>query len=258
MDTEELFQILIKGFSQEELNTLYFELDIDYKNTTTLSKSENASNLLKLVQESGRFAQLLAIIKQQRPHLFADQMHVAPRLVPASNPTAQRILAMDRMALYNFLVSHLNNAQIRTACSELGIDEKQLSGSTKAAKARELIVYLENENRLPDLRERLVQHISGKLLLEDDPFIREQLVSAHVAKPLASNSLADQIAYHLSQSEFKTLCFDLGIDYDDLPGTNDGQRTENLISVLTGQQQMGNLLNYLNREHPTVSWGQEF
>lgn len=258
MEIEELLRILIKGFSQEELNAIYFELGIDYKNTATLSKSERAANLLNLVQKSGRFSQLLAIVKQQRPHLFANQADVAPGQAPTSRPTAQNISAMDRMALYNFLVAHFNYAQIQTACSELGIDEKQLPGITKAAKVRELIVYLDNENRLSALRERLVRHVSGELPLEDDPFVREQPVSAHVAQPAASNSLADQIAAHLSQGEFKTVCFDLGIDYDDLAGENERQRIESLISVLTDQQQIGNSLNYLNREHPTVSWGQEF
>lgn len=261
MDTEEAFQLLMQGFDQEELFTLYFELVIDYRGISTLSKSESAAHLLNLVNDSGRLSQLLAIIKQQRPHLFVDEAHSLPEIDTVSTPTAQSILEMDRMALYIFLISHFNFAQIRTACSDLGVDEKQLSGTRKVAKARELIIYLEDNNRLADLRKRLVQHVSGKLPLEENedvPFTFDRKdTSGQIGQSSTGSPLVNQIAFHFSQSEFKTLCFDLEIDYDDLPGTNDFERIGSLISIFKKRNQIGELLGYLNMVNSSVSWKEE-
>jgi formylglycine-generating enzyme required for sulfatase activity len=60
-------------------------------------------------------------------------------------------MADDRNALLQFLTNHYTMDGLKTLCFNLFIDFDNLGGDTKAAKARELILYLERGRRLDDL-----------------------------------------------------------------------------------------------------------
>jgi formylglycine-generating enzyme required for sulfatase activity len=60
-------------------------------------------------------------------------------------------MADDRTALLHFLVQHYTLDGLKTLCFNLFVDYENLSGDTKNAKARELILQLERAGRLSDL-----------------------------------------------------------------------------------------------------------
>lgn len=50
-----------------------------------------------------------------------------------------------------------SDGELRDLCFDLGVDYENLSGATKSDKARELILYMERQARLPDLVTRVVE-----------------------------------------------------------------------------------------------------
>ena len=64
-------------------------------------------------------------------------------------------MADDRTTLLHFLVQHYTLDGLKTLCFNLFIDFENLSGDTKNAKARELILQLERAGRLSDLEAAL-------------------------------------------------------------------------------------------------------
>lgn len=53
--------------------------------------------------------------------------------------------------IYRLLNQHFSLEELKTLCFDLGIDYENLSGSGKAAKARELVLYLDRRGQLPKL-----------------------------------------------------------------------------------------------------------
>ena len=64
-------------------------------------------------------------------------------------------MADDRTTLLHFLVQHYTLDGLKTLCFNLFVDFENLSGDTKNAKARELILQLERAGRLSDLEAAL-------------------------------------------------------------------------------------------------------
>ena len=64
-------------------------------------------------------------------------------------------MAEDRNALLDFLARHYTLDGLRTLCFNLFVDFDNLSGDTKNAKGRELILHLERAGRLADLEAAL-------------------------------------------------------------------------------------------------------
>jgi hypothetical protein len=59
--------------------------------------------------------------------------------------------ATDLVALRKRIVTGYNLEEIRTLCSDIGVDYDNLGGEGKEAKARELVAYLKRRNKLDDL-----------------------------------------------------------------------------------------------------------
>jgi hypothetical protein len=55
---------------------------------------------------------------------------------------------------------------------------------------------------------------------------------------------------HYSLDEFRTLCFDLGILYDDLGGDGLSGKVRELLLLIGRQQRYAELLNHIQTERP--------
>jgi hypothetical protein len=62
------------------------------------------------------------------------------------------------------------------------------------------------------------------------------------------------LVQHFSEEELKTLCFDLRVDYEDLPGKNKTKKTVSLILQLTRQSRVEQLIDLCRQERPNISW----
>jgi formylglycine-generating enzyme len=68
-------------------------------------------------------------------------------------------MAEDRNSLLQFLVRHYSLDGLKTLCFNLFVDYDNLAGDTKNAKARELILHLQRNGRLDDLRGVLAREL---------------------------------------------------------------------------------------------------
>lgn len=68
--------------------------------------------------------------------------------------------------------------------------------------------------------------------------------------------LRDQMNQYFSVSELRTLCFDLGIDYEDLPGSTKQLKVIELIGFVQRRGVLDNLIKLLAHQRPNVTkWG---
>jgi hypothetical protein len=63
------------------------------------------------------------------------------------------------------------------------------------------------------------------------------------------------LATHFDEGELRTLCFDLHIDYDDLPGAGKVNKARELVAYLERHGQIPNLLEVGKQLRPDVVWG---
>jgi len=66
--------------------------------------------------------------------------------------------------------------------------------------------------------------------------------------------LREMFTTYFDAGELRTLCFDLGVDYDDLPGEGKGNKTRELIAYLERRDRLSELLNLAQQLRPNVSW----
>jgi hypothetical protein len=68
------------------------------------------------------------------------------------------------------------------------------------------------------------------------------------------STLHKQIDRYFNFSEVKTLCFNLGVDYENIPGDIRSAFIRNLIISLAKRERLPELINLLRRERPRVAW----
>ncbi len=67
--------------------------------------------------------------------------------------------------------------------------------------------------------------------------------------------LRQQIAEHFNQEELKTLCFDLGLDYDDLGGQGKTANARELVAYCDRHHRIAELVAAVKQAKPDLSWG---
>ncbi len=60
-------------------------------------------------------------------------------------------------ALRDFLVAHFNDNDLRDLCFEMGIEDEDVPGDTRSAKAREIVRYCQRHTRTEDLKAACAQ-----------------------------------------------------------------------------------------------------
>lgn len=66
--------------------------------------------------------------------------------------------------------------------------------------------------------------------------------------------LRKNLTNFFNQSDLRTLCFDLGIEYEDLPGTTRTDKARELIEFCIRNLQIHGLLLYCREKRPRVAW----
>jgi hypothetical protein len=72
----------------------------------------------------------------------------------------------QRVELRQILTLRFDEGELRTLCFDLGIEYENLPGTTKADKARELVLYFEHRGRIPELLE-LIRNSRPETSLDD-------------------------------------------------------------------------------------------
>jgi len=81
----------------------------------------------------------------------------------------------------------------------------------------------------------------------------DQHIAVTADAPLVAH-LQQQIAYHFSVNDVRTLCVDLGLDYATLPGMDLEAKTQALLTEIEQQQRLPQLIDAGRRLHPGLSW----
>ena len=71
---------------------------------------------------------------------------------------------------------------------------------------------------------------------------------------IQAGKLRQNLATYFSESELRDLCFDLGIDYETLPGTGKGDKVRELILYCIHHDCIRELAAQVSRLRPTVNW----
>ena len=72
--------------------------------------------------------------------------------------------------------------------------------------------------------------------------------------PAALAPLRDELARRFTKEELRGLCFDLGVDYDDLPSTTKSGQAQDLILHLERTGRLAELLALCRRLRPAAKW----
>jgi hypothetical protein len=101
---------------------------------------------------------------------------------------------MDRTTLRETIRETLDSEELRDLCDDLGIDDDDLRGESKAAKARELVLYCERHGLMSEL-EAAYQRLQDKLSKKKEP---PAIPPAEQAAPKATDEIfADlEIRFH--------------------------------------------------------------
>jgi len=59
---------------------------------------------------------------------------------------------------------------------------------------------------------------------------------------------------YFSEGELRTLCFYMGVDYDDLPGQGKADKARELISYLERRSSIRELVEICSTQRPDVLW----
>jgi hypothetical protein len=99
------------------------------------------------------------------------------------------------------LVRYFDEEELRTLCYDLGVDYDSLRGEGKAARARELVAYLERHSRIPEFV-RLVRKLRPQVSGDEAPEMLDQDSSIEqppqATNPATVNTLASSIVAALA------------------------------------------------------------
>lgn len=85
---------------------------------------------------------------------------------------------------------------------------------------------------------------------------QEHIEGDQPVEPLDLAALRRILIQHFNLSEIQTLCFDLRIDYENLPGTTLDDKGRELIAYAQRDERMADLLAECRRQRATVDWPQ--
>ena len=67
-------------------------------------------------------------------------------------------------------------------------------------------------------------------------------------------AIRQRISRHFNYDEIKTICFDLDVDYDNLPGSNKDEKARELVVFLDRSGKLENLLKRAQELRPNIVW----
>jgi len=147
--------------------------------------------------------------------------------------------------LRRMLSERFDYSGLQSLCFDLEVDFDQLPGSGKGAKAREIVAYLKRRERVADLIEEL-HRVRSDNPLEGIKMVRSPSPSVQ--------SLPRILAARFDESELRTLCFELDIDYESLLGEGTADKARELVSDLGRKGCLNELIRLGKEVRPDILW----
>lgn len=251
LNPQTLQRVLNEQFNLEEIRILCLDLAVDFETLPGDTKASKAQELIVHHQRQQELPQLASAILRQRPSL-REQFRAPPQESVAS-----------QVDIYRTLVDLFSLAELSELMFELGINEEDLGGTTRTAKVRELVLWMQRHNQLPELIalvERERPSVDWRHLREETPAATAPAESLSgdyppEAKGFSPPLLARAIEQYYDFEELKTLCFEMGVDFDNLAGDSTSEKSRELVRTIANEGRLNPLMQLLRRDRPTVDWG---
>ncbi len=261
-------QFLQERYDLGELQTLCFDLGIDYEDLAGDTKSERIRSLLGVVERKAMLSRFLQALAETRPGLFEKS-----ELTGTEEPLAQLDAALATEAqraswlakLRSLLTESFNLDELNTLCFDLAVDFENLTGNNKPLKAQSLIAYMDQAGRLDELlqaidRERPAAFAAAGLGTLDD--VLAQAVGRRSTPDNASAAetrwaswlakLRSLLTGCFTLDEFKTLCFDLRVNFENLGGGTKSAKALSLLVYMDQTRRLDDLLREIDRTQPAA------
>ena len=159
MDREELGSILNNYFNKGGLDTLCFELGIDYRDFSSYLLKGRIAEFLVIVDQENKQSELEQIIKRDRHFLINETKKTIN--TDYQGLVLDNLDTIDRVTLLKLVSTEFTYAEIQTIAIDLEVNETTLVGRTKIERVRELIVQVEDRGDLPLMKHSIYEHYSG-------------------------------------------------------------------------------------------------
>lgn len=190
-------------------------------------------------------------------NLFGDIVFV--RIVVEGETAVSQLKSIDpeliRRELRQMINNNFNLDELQMLCFDLNIAYDDLQGKSKPEKIRELIIYCERRELLPELV-RLCQELRPNA---DWPVFETAVSQPEPAEPAYNLRELSQIIDKLFDlQELKMLCFDLAIDYDELLGKSKREKIYELINYCERRDRLSELVGKLEKAAETYEQAGEW
>jgi hypothetical protein len=182
--------------------------------------------------------------------------------------------------LRKLLATHFDTEQLRVLCLELNVPYEDLGGEGRAGKALQLVLYLRRRKRLlalidelarlhPEALQAAAKEAALKKTPQAKPSQRRPDTSQKkrgpvdtppaqaVPEPAHLTQLTRLLDRHFNLNELRDLCFELRVDYDNLPGATKVVKARELVTYFTQPgRDIAQLVQACAQQRPRVSWRQ--
>ncbi|MCP5097711.1 MAG: hypothetical protein GY943_19360, partial [Chloroflexi bacterium] len=233
MDRVDLFHLVSAQFTNAELQTICIDLNIDETVLNGRTKVGNARALIVTIQDRNQMPKL-------RQRLFEHFSGANP--IRLNQPPQKTKVPTEKLPALMF--DNLTYEAFQKLCKKIKVDLEDIPREND--EFTELIYYLERRNRLSELVSEL------RIIKPNIPWIK--VAKDFQPTQIYPHSFAEQIAYHFSKGELKSLVFDIGMNYENIIEPNQIISVQNLLSFHNNRKRKGLLLEALNRVRPFVEW----
>lgn len=142
-----------------------------------------------------------------------------------------------------------DESELRDLCLKLGIEPDEIPGKGRE-KARELVMrFIQPRQRVGELIEVSAQ------LRPKAPWNAATMAEYRPYRLSALAELSEIFDKRFNREELNILCFDLGVDYDRLPGVEQGKRAREVVFYLARRQRIDDLTAYCAKHRPDIEIG---
>jgi len=252
----ELTKTLATRFDMEQIRTLCFDLGVNYSRIDSPDKREAVRHLVQFMVEKHRVSDLIDAI------IFPDRV---------GSDYFEGVLRRR-------LVEGMNYDDLNKLCwFHLGVDPELIAGENVNSKSRELVLYMKRRGRLGELvfwtmqaypetlpadevwekvRSTLKERGQAQTLLNE--VFRESYTELSTNQKENLQTYLHMLCLILEQcydmTEFRTLCFDLGLRYDNLKGKTLFEKEHEFVNVLQQSDRLRDLKSYFLRTRPHVAY----
>ena len=160
---------------------------------------------------------------------------VAPAQKDTKDTAVKRVIAL--------IEKQLSLDELRDLSFLLEVDFELLEGDTKRAKVSSLVALFSKPPRTLDQFVESCSQLFPDIDWSDQPSPAEPDI----------RSLLQRINYCFNANEFRTLCLELGIDSENLPGSGLGKVRE-LLVFLSRKRRLDELVAICSRLRPNIDW----